>query len=231
MPRLGPVTAAEQWLGALLPFVEANLPRPPASVLEIGCGRLGGFVPALRRYGYHAVGVDPEAPRGPEYRRMEFERYTVPQAVDAVVASTSLHHVTDLDLVLDRLAKAVRTGGTVIVVAWAHERFNASTALWCFAHMVPKEPDGEPTWLWRHRQSWADSGQSWDNYRQAWAQKEGLHTGRAVVEGLDARFQRLSCAFGPYFFPDLVDVSEDDERTAIAAGVVQVNGIRYVGQA
>jgi hypothetical protein len=29
-------------------------------MLEVGCGTLGGFVPALLGGGYHAVGVDPE---------------------------------------------------------------------------------------------------------------------------------------------------------------------------
>src|SRR5690242_15603534 len=49
-------------LRAWWPFVAANLPSAPASVLEIGCGPLGGFVPAMNRAGYDAIGVDPEAP-------------------------------------------------------------------------------------------------------------------------------------------------------------------------
>jgi 2-polyprenyl-3-methyl-5-hydroxy-6-metoxy-1,4-benzoquinol methylase len=40
----------------------AGLPAPPARVLEIGCGPLGGFVPMLRASGYDATGVDPRAP-------------------------------------------------------------------------------------------------------------------------------------------------------------------------
>jgi hypothetical protein len=47
-------------------------------VLEVGCGTLGGFVPALLDAGYDAVGVDPEAPEGPGYRQIEFERYEPP---------------------------------------------------------------------------------------------------------------------------------------------------------
>jgi hypothetical protein len=54
-------------------------------VVEVGCGTLGGFVPALLDVGYRAVGVDPEAPEGSGYRQIEFERYELPQPVDCVV--------------------------------------------------------------------------------------------------------------------------------------------------
>ena len=80
--------------------------------LEVGCGTLGGFIPALLASGYHAVGVDPEAPEGPGYRQIEFERYEPPQPVDCVVASLSLHRVADLDEVLDRL------GATPVCGPW-----------------------------------------------------------------------------------------------------------------
>jgi len=87
------VTPDERWLAALWPFVRAWLPPPPAAVVEIGCGPLGGFVPMLHAAGYAAAGVDPEAPEGPWYRRIEFERYELPEPAQAVVACTSLHHV------------------------------------------------------------------------------------------------------------------------------------------
>ena len=62
----------ERWLAAMWPSVRSWLPAPPASVIELGCGSLGGFVPARREDGYAAVGVDPAAPEGPQYRHAEF---------------------------------------------------------------------------------------------------------------------------------------------------------------
>ncbi len=56
------------------PFVEAWVPPAPATVVELGCGPLGGFVPALLRRGQPAVGVDPRAPAGSEYLQLELER-------------------------------------------------------------------------------------------------------------------------------------------------------------
>ncbi len=90
----------ERWIDSLWPFVAGRLPAAPARVLELGCGPLGGFVPSLRASGYDAIGVDRNAPAGPEYRQDDFERHTPPEPVDAVIASRSLHHVGDLDDVL-----------------------------------------------------------------------------------------------------------------------------------
>ena len=67
------MTPEQQWLDAVWPFVRSQLPPPPATVLEIGCGPLGGFIPSLRREGYDAAGVDPEAPEEGPYHRVEFE--------------------------------------------------------------------------------------------------------------------------------------------------------------
>src|SRR5262249_57835179 len=70
----GGVTPDELWLATMWPFVCGWLPAPPAAVLEIGCGPLGGFVPALRSAGDDATGGDPEAPEGPWDHRGEVGR-------------------------------------------------------------------------------------------------------------------------------------------------------------
>jgi len=67
-------TAADlRWLAATWPFVRQYLPPPPCRVVDLGCGPLGGFVPALRAEGFDAEGVDPEAPAGPHYHQVRFE--------------------------------------------------------------------------------------------------------------------------------------------------------------
>ena len=103
------MTQGERWLAATWPVVRAALPDPPARVVELGCGTLGGHVPVLRAAGYDALGVDPEAPEGPEYRRVEFERLEdPPRETAAIVASASLHHVEDPGEVLDAMGRAFR---------------------------------------------------------------------------------------------------------------------------
>src|SRR5262245_23198413 len=171
----GVVTADERWLAAAWPLVRGHFPGPPAYVLDLGCGSLGGFVPSLVAEGYDAVGVDPEAPEGPYYQRIAFEQAELDRPVDAVVASTSLHHVADPGAVLERLARDVNSGATMVLIEWAWERFDERTAAWCFARLG----DGEEGWLHRRRDEWLASGQDWPSFLRGWADEHPLHAGEA----------------------------------------------------
>ncbi|HEY3530815.1 MAG TPA: methyltransferase domain-containing protein [Nocardioides sp.] len=208
-----------------------NIPRPPARVVEIGCGPLGGFVPELRAHGYDAVGVDPEAPEEPGYERTEFERYDGVDEVDAVVACTSLHHVADLDGVLVKARAMLAPRGVVVVVEWARERFDEATVRWCFDRLQPSDTgsDHEHGWLRERQAEWLASGEPWDAYLDHWARQEGMHTGQEILRQLDARFVGRRLENGPYFFPDLHEVTEADEQAAIDAGLVRATRIQYVG--
>jgi SAM-dependent methyltransferase len=217
----------DRWLSSAWPFVRDNLPGPPGRVLEIGCGQLGGFVPQLQAAGYDAIGIDPEAPDGPAYRRVEFERYDGLGSVDAVVASTSLHHVEDVGEVLGHAGGMLSRGGAIIILEWASEHFDETTARWCFGRLPPA--DDEPEWLHTCQAEWQQSGKAWDAYCRDWADEEGLHTGQEIVRELDARFVRRQLEYGPYFFSGLDGVTETEEQAAIEAGLVQAARIRYVG--
>jgi SAM-dependent methyltransferase len=220
-------TAADlRWLAGTWPFVRQYLPPPPCRVLDLGCGRLGGFVPALRAEGFDAEGVDPEAPAGPHYHQVLFEEYDARQPASAIVASTSLHHVSDVDTVVDVITQRLDPGGLLVVMEWAWEQFDEGTARWCFDRLA----DDEPCWLHRRRDEWLTSGQSWDNYLDHWARAEGLHTGQDILGSLATRFDTRLLAGGPILFPDLGGVSAADEQAAIDSGRIQAIGIRYVGR-
>jgi SAM-dependent methyltransferase len=221
------MTAAERWLEYVWPFVGEQLPPAPASVLEIGCGSLGGFVPALLDAGYEAIGIDRNAPESAAYQRIDFEQYGPSRPLDAIVACRSLHHVADLQHVLARAARALRPGGAMLVVEWAWERFDEETARWCFARLDgPTEGAG---WLHRRRDEWEASEQTWEEYFEAWAGGEHLHRGDQILRECEAFFERTLCTLGPYFFADLDGVAEEDEQAAIDGGALRATGIRYVG--
>lgn len=220
------MSAAERWLAAVWPVVRDRLPAPPARVLEIGCGPLGGFVPQLRSRGYEALGVDPEAPDEEGYRRGKFEHVHVPGRFDAVVASTSLHHVADPAEVLDRVASSLTSEGMLVVIEWAWDDVDEQTARWCFDRLGPEEEAG---WLHRRRDEWAGSGQAWHAYARGWAEQEGLHASAALLRFLDQRFDRQHLGRGPYFFSDLSGTSMEDEQAAIDAGEIQPTRVDYVG--
>jgi len=221
------VTPDDRWLAAVWPFVRAQLPAAPAAVAEIGCGPLGGFVPALRSAGYDAVGIDPEAPEGAWYRQAEFERRET-GPVAAIVACTSLHHVADLGEVLDRVEAALAPGGVVVVVEWARERFDEATARWCEDRLLPPGP--APGWLSRRCAEWRESGCAWQDYIRGWAETENLHEGGDVLRELEARFDAGPPGYGPYYFPDLPGVSAADEQAAIDRGLIQPGRIQYAGR-
>ena len=188
----------QRWLAAVWPFVRDQAPPPPATAVEIGCGPLGGFVPMLRSAGYDAVGVDTEAPEGPEYHRTGIEEFAPPGAVDLVVASRSLHHVADLDDVADRIV-GMLAPGTVVVLEWAWERLDEATAQWCFERLPPA--DEEPNWMHRRRESWLESGKPWEAYLTEWATEDGLHPGEDVLAALADRLPTAVADRGAFFFP------------------------------
>ena len=219
--------AQRRWLATMWPIVRSRLPQPPAMVLELGCGRLGGFVPMLTADGYQALGVDPAAPEGESYRQLEFERAELPAPIDCVIACTSLHHVHDPDLVLDKLAGALKPAGLVVILEWDWEGFDEATARWCFERLEPGVTDG---WLPRHRDGWAGSGQTWEAYLREWTGGHGILSVRQLVEDLDKRFERIVCQRGPYCFQDLRDTTEAEELDAIGAGRINATRIDYVGR-
>jgi SAM-dependent methyltransferase len=169
-----------------------------------------------------------------------------------VVACVSLHHVADLDRVLDRVAGWLAPGGTLVVLEWAWERFDARAADWCFDHLPagaadPEHPERsehddrhdhhdngdhhEPgAWLQRHRDGWRRSGRPWEEYLRTWAQAEGLHTGSAIRAALDARFTADHLVDVPYFFPDLPGTSCAEEQAAIDAGRLPASAFLYRGR-
>jgi SAM-dependent methyltransferase len=218
------MTSAERWLAAIWPMVSARLPAPPARVVDIGCGPHGGFVPFMRASGYEAVGVDSKAPDTAHYHRVNFEDLELRERFDAAIASTSLHHVANPADVIARVAGALTSGGALIVVEWAWEKFDEPTAGWCFERL-----SDEANWLHRRRGEWAASGHEWQDYLQAWATREGLHRSDDVVRLLDERFEGELLAPGPYFFPDLANTTDADEQAAIDAGQIQATRIEWVG--
>ena len=95
---------------SLTDFVLAELPPPPARVLEVGCGA-GELARTMDGAGYEVVAIDPAAPDGEIFRRIKLDELDPAERFDAVVAAFSLHHVIDLSVGLDRIRDVLRPGG------------------------------------------------------------------------------------------------------------------------
>ncbi len=212
------------------PFVGRHLPAAPARVIELGCGPDGGFVPALLDAGYDAIGVDPEAPEAVSYVRVDVEQAELGPPVDAVVACVSLHHVDDLDRVLDCVVEALVPSGSIVVVEWGWDRFDEATARWCFDRLGPPKLGTDASWLEGHRERWTRSGLPWDTYVERWAAGGGLHPVADMLRALDERFSCTRLDDIPYFFCDLARTDRVAEQAAINIGQIRATGLHYVGR-
>ena len=114
---------------ALIAFVRASLPAPPARVLEIGAGD-GELTAALAAAGYDVLAIDPGSDSD-AVRPVALHELDEPAAsFDAAVAIVSLHHVQPLEESFRRLAELVRGGGTLVIDEIDFERFDERAARW-----------------------------------------------------------------------------------------------------
>jgi hypothetical protein len=159
-------------------FVLQHLPPPPARVVEVGCGDLGGVVPALLAARYDAIGVDPVAPEGERYLRGDFRG--LDGEFDAAVAGRVIHHLHPLDESLDKLASLAPL---LVVDEFAWDLIDADLQTWYeAAHRDLPDPAGPP---------------SLDEWRTRHAAE--LHPHEAVLEALRARYDELALEWLPYF--------------------------------
>lgn len=219
-----------RWLPVAWSLARPHLPAG-GTVVDLGCGPLGGCVPALLDAGYDAVGIDPSAPPGDRYQVAPFEDADVPDGVAAIIATMSLHHVGDLDQIVELARRALAPEGTLIVLEMDWPAFNDVAAQWCFDRLESLEADEPGGWLATQRANWLASGQSWTDYRTAWATEHGLHTGAQLLGALDAHFDRIVVEASPYYFSQLVDdVTPEVELAAVAAGELPQAAFKFVGR-
>jgi SAM-dependent methyltransferase len=195
----------------LLDYVRANLPAPPARVLEIGAGD-GELARALGAVGYDVVAIDPE-PRGAGVRSVALHELDEPPAsFVAAVAVTSLHHVEPLEDSLRHLAELLAPGDVLVVDEFDVGAFDERAAEW---------------WLRQRRALGA--------LEEATAQelvdehRAHLHPLDRIVAALEPDFHVGAPLYGPYLYRwNLGDSLRRDEEDAIARAEIPAVGARFV---
>ena len=205
----------------LAAFVRRQLPPPPASVLEVGCGE-GHLARELDTAGYSVTAIDPEAPSGRIFRAVKLEDFDGPGPFDGVVAGLSLHHIGDLAAAVDKIAAVLVPGGLLVLNEWDRGRFRGRTARWYFhqrqalAALGREHAEIEPTF-----DDW------WPEWRD---RRSEVHPYAAMRPELDRRFSERFFEWVPYLYGyRLGGEVEPLEQALIDSGEIEAVGFRYVG--
>jgi hypothetical protein len=197
-----------------LAYALAQLPRPPARVLEVGCGDEGGLARDLADAGYDVLAIDPRAPEGPLYRRITLEALDDDGPFDAAVAGRVLHHVTPLGPALDKLAGLAPL---LIVDEFAHDRIDDDAGEWYAGEyralaVTGAPPDAPPDLaVWRGAHG-------------------GLHPYEVLRSELDARYEERDFGWRPYLYRWLRNpAAKAREQDMIERGAFRPIGFRYTG--
>jgi SAM-dependent methyltransferase len=197
----------------LLAFVRANLPPPPARLLEIGAGD-GALARALARLGYEVLAIDPD-PAGADVRPVSLHELDAPSAsFGAAVAVTSLHHVEPLEASIRRLAELLEPRGVLVVDEFDVGAFDERAAGW---------------WLrQRHVLGAAEHASAEELVGH---QRAHLHPLERIVAALEPHFHVATPLYGPYLYRwDLDERLRPEEEDAIARAEIPAVGARLVAR-
>jgi SAM-dependent methyltransferase len=197
----------------LLAFVRANLPGPPARLLEVGAGD-GELARTLADAGYDVLAIDPE-PSGAGVRRVSLHELDEPAgSFDAALAVTSLHHVEPLEQSVGRLAELLGPGALLVVDEFDVGAFDERAAGW---------------WL-RQRQARGAKEQASAEVLVS-EHRAHLHALERVVAALEPHFDVGHPVYGAYLYRWNLDESlRDDEQAAIAQAEIPAVGARLIAR-
>jgi SAM-dependent methyltransferase len=192
-------------------FVRANLPVPPARILEVGAGN-GALARALTDAGYDVVAIDPE-PGGANVRTSPLHQLDEPaESFDAAVAVVSLHHVEPLRGSMLRLADVLKPGGLLLVDEFDIAAFDRRAASW---------------WLEQRRLLGAEDHDTADELVDK--HRAHLHPLDRIVGTLESGFEVSVPVRGAYLYRwGLNDSVRSVEEDAIARGQIPAVGARLL---
>jgi SAM-dependent methyltransferase len=194
-------------------FVRANLPEPPARVLEVGAGA-GDLARALRAGGYDVLAIDPKSDSD-DVRAVALADLDEPAgSFAAAVAVVSLHHVDPLEDSCRRLGDLVEPGGTLLVDEFDVAAFGVREASWW---LEQRRALGEP--------------QEKTAEELVAEHREHLHPLDRILAALEPNVELGPPLRGPWLHRwNLGESLRVVEEEAIARGRLHATGARLVGR-
>ncbi len=223
--------AAFTWLAGVLP-------SPPARILDAGCGD-GELSVRLSDAGYDVASIDADPAAVAAARSAGVPAVLADLAgyddepFDAVVMLLSLHHMHPLRAAVDRAARLLRPGGTLILDEYAWDWADAATITWYYDTAailavtgVIDPPDGGdgPRARWRSRHTVAGAM---------------CNGGDAMIAAVSGRLADVSVRRVPYLArhllagrgsPEILAELCRIEREHLAAGTLSATGFRLTAR-
>jgi SAM-dependent methyltransferase len=194
-------------------FVRANLPEPPARLLEVGAGA-GRLARALRAVGYDVLAIDPGSD-SEDVRAVALADLDEPAgSFAAAIAVVSLHHVDPLDESCRKLGDVVEPRGTLVVDEFDAGAFDLGAAAW---------------WLEQRRALGEEQPQTAEELVAD--HREHLHPLERIVAALEPYFELGEPVRGAWLHRwNLGDALRAVEEEEIARGRLRAVGARLVGR-
>jgi SAM-dependent methyltransferase len=194
-------------------FVRANLPDPPARVLEVGAGS-GSLARALGQVGYDVLAIDPES-ETENVRRVALADLDESAGwFAAAIAVVSLHHVDPLEESCRRLGELVEPGGVLVVDEFDVGAFDLRAAEWWLEQrrtLGEAQPETPEELVEEHRKH--------------------LHHLDTIVNALAPHFELGPPVRGPWLHRwKLGESLRAVEEEAVARGILRATGARLVGR-
>jgi SAM-dependent methyltransferase len=193
-------------------FVGANLPLPPARILEIGAGG-GELARMLRARGYSVIAIDPE-PSAEDVEPLPLvELDAGPGSFDAASAVVALHHVDPLDTSCENLARVLRRGARLVVDEFDVDAFDEREATW-----------------WLGQRGARGAAEEVDPAELVERLRSELHSVARLQAALAGDFEVGHPVRGPYLYRWELDARVRPlEEELIASGELTATGARFVG--
>jgi SAM-dependent methyltransferase len=230
-------------------------------VLEVGCGN-GQLAWRLAHLGHTVVGLDIALPRQrPSHPKLRFEKLDFykfkDELFDAILFTSSLHHLNPLDGALKRARTLLSPGGLVVLEEFDLLAPDAATARWYYEAQDLLEQAGlfrapghssgsHPRAGHAHHHTPAAHGRPEGVAPLARWQKEhqhlpALHSGQAMLAALKKLGEAVEVSRGPYLYRSLAArLAEGPRAHAVAdwlfhtedrrirAGSLEAVGLRAV---
>jgi SAM-dependent methyltransferase len=191
-------------------------------VLEVGCGR-GHVARELARRGFAMTALDinlHDVVNAPTVRFVERDFLAYEDApFDAILFTTSLHHIAPLSAAIERACKLLRPGGLLIADEFDVAAPDAATLHWYYdvqelllvaeryTHDHVDEPHEDVLARWQH----------------AHHHDTRLHTAAEMAAAIADRFRIVEASRGAYLYRYISSgVTADDRGSAIAASVLAI---------